>query len=632
MLPPMRPMRATATALVLATACLRASAVGGQQAYRCDPLKGVAAGCRSSPTVDTRNGPVTGFLRKSRETSQASVSTFWGIPFAEPPIGKYRLRSPQPLERTWSAPLSATRRSNVCLKALPLAQRNGTLGGAGQAEDCLYLNVYTPTEVVGSPKQLPVMVWIYGGAYVMGDAYEVILGQSAYDGAALAGRYNVVIVTMNYRLNGLGFFASDALRAEDVQGSTGNMALRDQRMAMQWVQGNIAGFGGDPKRVTLFGESAGGFSVMWHLVSRPSWPLFSRAIVESGTSKLSWFFQPYEGHSREFYAQWSEKIGCPRGGPAQLDCLRRVDARLLVTPPKGITVFPPSYNPEHVLGTFPVGPVIDGAVEGLEGIPVDLLRAGRFNRVPLIVGACRDGGTIFEPEIALIVPGLVPPKVRSRSGVETGLRWAFGADRLPQIEAAYPDSEFKRFGVTDYPEMFSRIIRDPVFQCSNREIAEAWDAHDVPVWLYTFSYNLGFMDHISGLGDVHGSDILFIFRHFLWLPEVLTIKSARPMADVISCKWTTFAHTGSPDGLGSSSWPPHCGTVHPKYPAWPRYSHNSRQYYSLRYPPGVGELRGNNTWPDDEFPSDMRCDMWKQQDYPWHGVDMDAGSAAPISV
>lgn len=600
-----------------------------QKAGKCSPLENNVGGCRASASVNTRNGPVTGFVHRGRDTSWASVSTFWGIPFAEPPVGENRLRAPQPLKRTWSQPLKATRRSSICYQFPVLAaHRNVTSGGNGAfSEDCLYLNVYAPTAAIGSRSPLPVMVWIYGGAYIMGDAYEVVLGQSAYDGSALAGRHDVVVVTLNYRLNGLGFFASDALRAEDPRGSTGNQALRDQRMALRWVQDNVAGFGGDPRRVTLFGESAGAFSVMWHLVSRPSWPLYSRAILESGTSRLSWFFQPYRGHSQEFYAQWAEKIGCPRSGPAQLACLRRVDVRLLVSPPPGITVAPPSYDPTLKAVSFSVGPAIDGSEVGLEGVPLDLLRQGRFNRVPLIVGACKDGGTIFEPQIVGIVPGLTPPEVHSRAELEIGLDYAFDERKVPQIEAAYPDAEFGsgRSGV-DYAKMFSRIIRDLAFQCSNREVAEAWDAHGVPVWLYTFSLDLGFLDRVTGLGDLHGSDVLFVFRRFLWLPEVLALRGVLPMADIVSCKWTTFAHTASPDGLGSGSWPPHCSDVHPRYPPWPRYARGGRQYYSLQYPPRVAALRANNTYPDDEFPSDRRCNMWNRQDSPWRGVH---GGVAP---
>ncbi|CAK0796387.1 unnamed protein product [Prorocentrum cordatum] len=490
--------------------------------------RGLVEDCAASPIVQTADGPVQGFSHRSAQTTGVEVSSFWGIPFAQPPVGELRLRAPRPLNRTWSTPLAATKKSKACLQWEP---------GKFQSEDCLYLNVYTPTRSISADAGLPVMVWVHGGAYTQGDAYQSVLGTSVYDGSNIAGRHQLVVVTLQYRLNGLGFWASDQLREEDPAFSTGNMALRDQRAALQWVQRNARAFGGDPSRVTLFGESAGGFSVMWHLVSRPSWPLFQAAIMESGTDHLSWFFQPYEGHSKEFYAQWAEKIGCP-ASEQQLVCLRGKDALLLTRPPAGITVAPPTYDPRGIGQSMAVGPTIDGAEEGLASVPLDLVREGLFNRVPLLLGSCKargtrraaaerapplqrleatgrrlgargvaeDGGTIFEPILTGIVPGMDHMRIQSMDELLTALNWSFDADDVPKILSAYPQYEFVSGTRVDFSRMFTRIIRDCSFQCPVRSLASEWSKHGVPVWLYVFSFPLGIIDNLTGIGDLHGSD------------------------------------------------------------------------------------------------------------------------------
>ena len=582
----------------------------------------IAAKPRPS-AIFTSNGPVEGFERKGIATGNFRVTTFWGIPFAEPPVGELRLRAPQPLKENWTEVLQANKKSTVCIAPQPPSKKGEVSQKAQeQGEDCLYLNVYTPTDAIADVKSLPVMVWIYGGAYVFGDAYSELYGLTLYDAAMIVGRHDVVVVTMNYRLNGLGFFASDSLLAEDPRKSTGNMAMMDQRLAMQWVQDNIQKFGGDRSRVTLFGESAGAFSVVWHLVSQPSWPLFQRAIVQSGTSKLSWFFQPYEGHSREFYAEWAEAIGCPRAGATQLTCLRSLSPHALIVPPLNLTVAPPTYSPS-VYGSIPFGSTIDGAPDGLTDLPLTLIREGKFNKVPLIIGSNLDDGSMFEKMITPLVPGATTPWVETARDVDLVLEWAFDQKDVPLIKAAYPEEEFTTHSAkVDYKWMLSRMIRDVGFACSTREVAKGWGAYGVPVWTYTFSFDLGPLlgdDWGYGMGTFHSVDILFTFRHLLWLEMIAGVSHTLKMANVMNCKWTTFAHTGSPEGSPDAPLPnDRCDEVQETYSAWPPFqSQEARVYYSLQVPPQVVEVRSANRWPDDELPSDARCDMWDQVAFPW---------------
>lgn len=198
---------------------------------------------------------------------QDGVREFLGIPFAAPPVGALRWRAPQSVA-PWSIPRDATRRARACTQL----KRGGV--GAESGEDCLTLNVWTP---VGAGQRLPVLVWIHGGAFVNGSGADPL-----YDGALLAARAHAVVVTVNYRLGPLGFMSHRQLADEAGRAVSPSLGILDQRAALQWVRRNVVAFGGDPDSVTLFGQSAGAFSVCTHLASPGSRGLFARAIMESG--------------------------------------------------------------------------------------------------------------------------------------------------------------------------------------------------------------------------------------------------------------------------------------------------------------------------------------------------------------
>ena len=234
--------------------------------------------------MQTASGPVAGAV-------SGGLARFMSIPFAAPPLGSLRFAAPRP-PKSWTAPL------NVTAPATPCAQLKleGALFIGG--EDCLQLTVLVPEaalpparglegELSGEPSRvtssatsspaaapLPVLVYLFGGAFILGDSSEF----GFYDASNLALSRNVIVVSPNYRVGPFGFTALEALRAEDANNSTGNAAMQDQRLALEWVRDNIASFGGDPSRVTIFGESAGGFSVCYHLVSPASAGLFQAAI------------------------------------------------------------------------------------------------------------------------------------------------------------------------------------------------------------------------------------------------------------------------------------------------------------------------------------------------------------------
>ena len=257
--------------LAMAIAALSAVAVGSAAATD-DELDAAHAGERQDrAVVVTRHGAVRGIANQA-------YRSFRGIPYAAPPLGRLRWAPPAPVE-PWAGVLNATQYRHNCLQpngeeAVP--QPRETL-----SEDCLYLNVFTPPSAHAS-SSLPVLLYIHGGGYQGGGSNE-----SRLNGSWNAARFDALVVTTNYRLNIFGFLASAALRARDrARGTTGNYGILDQRAAMRWVQDNIRAFGGDPSRVLLFGESAGGASVYNHVVRPASWGLFSRALAESGAYTL----------------------------------------------------------------------------------------------------------------------------------------------------------------------------------------------------------------------------------------------------------------------------------------------------------------------------------------------------------
>jgi para-nitrobenzyl esterase len=263
-----------------------------------------ASSFAQQPVLQTSFGPVTG------ETVDG-VDIFRSVPFAAPPVGALRFSNPTP-PTPWTSPRDVRGLPTPC----PQMKFDGTIFIGG--EDCLYLSVYRPSGRPADAPPLPIMTWIFGGAYVLGDSWEL----GWYDGAALARAQDVTVVVPNYRVGPFGFFASTALAAETVNGgSTGNAALLDQVLALEWVRDNAAALGGVAENVTIFGESAGAFSVAWHVASPRSAGLFSAAISESGSFDTPQFFQPLD-EAVDFNSVYATALGCTGDSAAQLTCLR----------------------------------------------------------------------------------------------------------------------------------------------------------------------------------------------------------------------------------------------------------------------------------------------------------------------
>ncbi|MGJ7489077.1 carboxylesterase/lipase family protein [Variovorax sp. ZT4R33] len=447
-------------------------------------LVALQAACwAQAPTAATPSGPVQGRLVED-------VAIFRGIPFAAPPVGDLRWREPQPVA-PWSAMRQTASNAPSCPQKRGLSLEGG--GDPGEIdEDCLYLNVFTPVADAGARQ--PVMVWIHGGALVFGSG-----GLEIYDGSALAKR-GVVVVTINYRLGPLGFFAHPALDKERPGGPT-NFGLLDQIAALQWVQKNIESFGGDPARVTVFGQSAGAQSVLALMASPLATGLFRGAIAES----------PYgvPSHTRAAASASgtaiATKVGLPGAG-ASMAAMRGIPAeRLAALEGKGLSLAP-------------------GFVVGDRAVPMPLLEAfqkGRQAGVPLIIGSNSDDASVA------VAFGIEPAQLVQKMGRARIL-----------VRSYYPD-------VADDRQLGREVARDVVFTAFARRIAYLHSA-TAPTWRYYFS-----RAGSSPNGAGHGAEVPFVHgtvERCQCLGGPVT-QLDRDVARRIGDRWAAFASAGTPAGL-----------------------------------------------------------------------------------
>ncbi|XP_010817895.1 acetylcholinesterase isoform X7 [Bos taurus] len=310
------------------------------------------------------------------------VSAFLGIPFAEPPVGPRRFLPPEP-KRPWPGVLNATAFQSVCYQYVDTLYPGfeGTEmwnPNRELSEDCLYLNVWTPYPRPSSPT--PVLVWIYGGGFYSGAS-----SLDVYDGRFLTQAEGTVLVSMNYRVGAFGFLALPGSRE-----APGNVGLLDQRLALQWVQENVAAFGGDPTSVTLFGESAGAASVGMHLLSPPSRGLFHRAVLQSGAPNGPWATVGV-GEARRRATLLARLVGCPPGGAGGNDtelvaCLRARPAQDLVDHEWRVL-------PQESVFRFSFVPVVDG--DFLSDTPEALINAGDFHGLQLAGRLAAQGARVY---------------------------------------------------------------------------------------------------------------------------------------------------------------------------------------------------------------------------------------------
>jgi para-nitrobenzyl esterase len=449
------------------------------------------------------------------------IHVYKGIPFAAPPVGDLRWKPPQP-----AAPWQGVK---ACTKfgPAPMGYYSSIFPAYSKppSEDCLYLNVWTPAKMTSD--RLPVMVWITGGYYRFGEGSD-----PKYDGEKLA-QHGVVVVTINYRLGPLGWLAHPLLSKEDPHNSSGNYGLLDQIAALQWVQKNIAAFGGDPGRVTIFGESAGATSVICHMVSPLSKGLFQRAIAESMYESSAWSDireNKYGMEAREKMGeQLAKDLGCDTA-PDPIACMRAKSAQEVMDkgqPPASIAVA--GYNYE---------PCVDGWV--IPDIPLNLFEAGKQQNVPLLIGTNADEWALFH---LLYKPTL--------DSYKTYVNSTFG-DKAQQVLTMYPASNDKEAATAD-----QQVITLYTFTCPAKAYANAMNLVKSPVYFYQFSR---VPPGAKMLGAFHGIEINYVFGTFVPFtsplkPEQYFNDTDRALSESIMSYWTTFAATGDPNQVGLTNWP-----------------------------------------------------------------------------
>eukprot|EP00007_Cunea_sp_BSH-02190019_P006016 CAMPEP_0174247152 /NCGR_PEP_ID=MMETSP0417-20130205/42428_1 /TAXON_ID=242541 /ORGANISM="Mayorella sp, Strain BSH-02190019" /LENGTH=544 /DNA_ID=CAMNT_0015327005 /DNA_START=38 /DNA_END=1672 /DNA_ORIENTATION=- len=472
----------------------------------------------------TEQGPVRGKYA-SRE-----VLGFFGIPFAAPPLDELRFALPMP-PVAWGAShvLDATS------FRLPCAQRPRSL--LNSSEDCLYLNVYTPLPTTPTPTPtiatgaaqktplLPTMVWIHGGAYTQG-------GPQTYNASSMAALGRVVVVTIAYRLGVFGFAAFDSPT------TAANVGLFDQQAALRWVQRNIASFGGDPQRVTVFGESAGGGSAIFHLLQRDSWPLIHRAVAES--PGVLWI--PSLERTRNATREFASMLGCE-----DLACMRSLSQDRLLSLP----VLPWG-------ATMAFMPTLDGPGGWFEDQPFRMLESGRWHQVPLVLGWNAQEQNLFGAINLLHKPPLTPEQYRAALNSTFG-----GAEQdpyalAPIVERIYAE-EAAQLGLW---QAYSRAVADFCLLAHCPSVIEpALRQSSSPVFMYFFNY-LPLAWVFQSMGCTHTAEIPFVFAD----PNVEGMvfdRKDRAFADSVSQMWSSFAANGSsPTAL----WPDyreegHCYTL-----------------------------------------------------------------------
>jgi para-nitrobenzyl esterase len=467
--------------------------------------------------------------------AEDATCQYLGVPYAKPPSGAQRFTAPEPAAG-WPGVRPATTFGAACMQTLDLSFADA------QSEDCLFLNVWTPSTRPAQP--LPVMVFIYGGGFSGG-------ATNTYSGIGLSRKGPVVVVSMNYRVGALGFFAHPELDGQRTGKPSGSDGIRDQQLALRWVRDNIASFGGDPQNVTVFGESAGSSSVCMHLVSPGSRKLARRFIMESGvcTRGVDNGIEPAPREQTYARAQQMAADLCP-GSTDVIGCLRGLPADQLMA-------WSAPAAPEGA-GAPGIGwvPVIEGAGGVLPDHPDALIARGEFNRGEVLVGSNKNEYGLFNP---------LP--FTSRADLQAMVEAQYGA-RAGEIMALYaPGAD------ADAYQALVTMMTDVMFRCPARGLARMLQKQGSSVYLYSFEQGSAW--HAEEMTYVFGYEYLF----FSVLPP------AESLVDAVQRYWTNFAYRGDPNGDGLAMWP--------------RYDLAGDRHMTLIDPPAAGSAHARAT-----------CDFW----------------------
>lgn len=458
--------------------------------------------------IETKSGKVQGY-------SEKGIEVYKGIPYAEPPIGDLRFRPPVAKE-PWDGVLDATKYGPCAPQGYIIFEEMfGKL--EPESEDCLTLNIWTP---VADGEKRPVMFWIHGGAFISGgSAYEF------YDGLALAKRGNVVVVTINYRLGALGFLYIPEI--------TSNVGILDQALALNWVHDNIEAFGGDPDNITIFGESAGGYSVLTLPVMPQAKGLIRRVIAQSSPA-----IEPEvsERSTKGFMRKLKIKKG-------DIETLRTI-------PPERIIEAQNEFIGVDPTNLMAFRPLIDG--DTIPKHPLKAFRDGDLKNIDFMIGTNLDEVKLFTyPD-----PGI---KQMVKSGGENAivaLLATSGVDnnKSREIIDIYKNARKAKFSIEPF-DLLDAVSTDGMFRVSTIRFLEAQSKHQPNTYTYMFTFPSPQFN--GALGCPHFIDIPFVFNTFD-VPGIPDFVGKSPNIDNLCEKvmdaWIAFAHTGNPNHDGLPEW------------------------------------------------------------------------------
>lgn len=464
-----------------------------------------------------------------RGTVTDSVRSWRGIRYAEAPEGARRWRDPVPAAAL-SEPSDATSFGPACPQpsnpTVPLG------AGTTMSEDCLTLNIWAPDAATPATAR-PVMVWLHGGAYIYGAS-----SQPAFDATSIASNGDVVVVTVNYRLGAFGFLDLTGVLPDGE--ADRNLALKDVLLALRWVQQNISAFGGDPARVTVFGESAGGGLVTTLLATPSAERLFHRAIAQSSPASSMYGLDRARDVAQRFAALLHIDVGDQVSAAA---ALRAVPISDIVAASAALFAAIPDADP----GTLAFAPVIDGDL--LPEAPTVVLREGRGIPVPLMIGTNKDEATLFKFMKSPLIP-ITTDRLRQ---MFTDMAADNAGRELPtieQVQTAYEHARHRTLGLG--------IARDIGFRMPTVWIAEG-HSRVAPVWLYRFDHAAPFL-RLIGLDATHASELPYLWGHLSSGPKDPTFRfggrrTAEEISQRMQQRWTAFAHGLHPHASAAPEWP-----------------------------------------------------------------------------
>ncbi|TSD93967.1 carboxylesterase/lipase family protein [Skermania sp. ID1734] len=470
--------------------------------------------------VDTRYGSVRGF-------HDGDICVWRSIPYAAAPVGDLRFRGPVP-PPTWTGVRDCTEFGEIAPQGVGVAVPIEPELRIG--EDCLWLNVWSPG---ADDAKRPVLVWLHGGAYFLGTA-----AQRIYDGAQLADMGDVVVVGVNYRLGVLGFVDLSSM-STDTRTFETNLGLRDQIAALEWVRDNIAAFGGDPHRVTVFGESSGAGCVTTLMTSPAAEGLFHAAIAQSPPATSVYGAERAAGVANRY-------LEILDVAPERASELYELPIETILA--AGDVLI--DEVPTKVPGTIAAAPVVDGDI--VPDYPVAAFRKGRSHRIPLIIGTNRDETSLFRLLKSPLMP-ITPDGINAMFSAIASDHPELEPQRLAEIMAAYPDAAKARGA--------EAISRDAAFRMPCIWVAEAHSRHS-PTWCYRFDYATPML-RAARVGAGHATELPYVFGNFGTLNRDPTFwlggrKTAMEISGRVQRRWLAFAAHGVPAAIdGSKHWPPY---------------------------------------------------------------------------